>query len=195
MPRPEVMHNMLAGENLGIITTRQTRENWDAFATRHICGHKTCAAYDINSLFPLYLYPSPEADQKGIQFAEEPIWSPGKSGRVPNLSPEFIVAMEAKLGMKFVPERPTGFQPVDSHAQDKHGTEERPTGRMPVDSHAQNGRGTNSHGQDAHDTLTLLCFPLLRGGEVTTKGCFWLLLCHLTPLQRFPYRTAHIGNQ
>jgi predicted helicase len=117
MPRPEVMRHMLAGENLAIITTRQTRDQWDVFATRLICGHKTCAAYDINSLFPLYLYPSSEADQKEIQFPKEPIWSPGKGGRIPNLSPEFIAAMEEKLGMKFVPDgkgdSETTFGPED----------------------------------------------------------------------------------
>jgi hypothetical protein len=57
MPRPEVMGHMLAGENLGLIGTRQTRDDWDVFATAQIMGHKSLAAFDINYLFPLYLYP------------------------------------------------------------------------------------------------------------------------------------------
>ena len=40
MPRPEVMRHMLAGDNLGLICTRQTREKWDVHTTRAICGHK-----------------------------------------------------------------------------------------------------------------------------------------------------------
>jgi predicted helicase len=55
MPRGEVMNHMVRGHNLGLIATRQTRDKWDVLATRFICGHKACAAYDSNSLFPLYL--------------------------------------------------------------------------------------------------------------------------------------------
>jgi predicted helicase len=96
------MRHMLAGENLGFITTRQTRDKWDVLATRRICGHKSCAAYDINSLFPLYLYPDPEGNstrQKSLSSAD---WPPGKDGRVPNLFPEFVAEMEERLGLEFV---------------------------------------------------------------------------------------------
>ena len=55
-----VMSHMIAGENIALITTRQTRDKWDILATKHICGHKTCAAYDINTIFPLYIYPDSE---------------------------------------------------------------------------------------------------------------------------------------
>ncbi|MDD3710878.1 MAG: hypothetical protein PHH78_11255 [Methanothrix sp.] len=100
----QVMRHMLAGENLGFITTRQTRDKWDILATRHICGHKSCAAYDINSLFPLYLYPAPAENssrQKSLSSAD---WPPGKDGRVPNLSPEFVADFAEKLGLEFVPD-------------------------------------------------------------------------------------------
>jgi len=108
---------MLAGENLGFITTRQTRDKWDILATRHICGHKSCAAYDINSLFPLYLYPAPAENssrQKSLSSAD---WPPGKDGRVPNLSPEFVADFAEKLGLEFVPDgrgdREATFGPED----------------------------------------------------------------------------------
>ena len=54
-PAWQVMQHMIENDNLALITTRQTSEDWSCFATRNLCGHKSCAAYDINSLFPLYL--------------------------------------------------------------------------------------------------------------------------------------------
>lgn len=53
-PAKKVMQHM-TGANLGLIATRQTQEQWDVLVTRMLCGHKSCAAYDINSLFPLFL--------------------------------------------------------------------------------------------------------------------------------------------
>ncbi|MFA6165420.1 MAG: type ISP restriction/modification enzyme [Gemmatimonadaceae bacterium] len=55
--RERVMRHMIAGENVGLICTRQTKDQWGAFVTRDVCGHKTCGAYDINYLFPLELQP------------------------------------------------------------------------------------------------------------------------------------------
>ena len=103
-PAWDVMRHMLAGENLGFITTRQTRDKWDVLTTRYICGHKSCAAYDINSLFPLYLYPDPKGNftrQKSLSSAD---WPPGKDGRIPNLSSEFVADFAEKLGLEFVPD-------------------------------------------------------------------------------------------
>ncbi|KAF0108732.1 MAG: adenine specific DNA methyltransferase [Anaerolineaceae bacterium] len=93
--RSNVMPNMIAGKNLGLITTRQTRDAWGAFVTENICGHKAYAAYDINSLFPLYLYTTPE-ETAGTLFAQSEVT------RKANLAPAFVKAMEEKLGMKFV---------------------------------------------------------------------------------------------
>ena len=62
-PRPKVMAHMLrTGQdrtvyhNLAIITTRQCRDNWSVLVTSTIIGHKALAAYDINTMFPLYVY-------------------------------------------------------------------------------------------------------------------------------------------
>ncbi len=116
-PRPEIMRHMLAGENLGFITTRQTKDKWDVLATRYICGHKSCAAYDINSLFPLYLYPASKDNSSRQKSFASADWPPGKDGRVPNLSPEFVADFAEKLGLSFVPDgrgdREATFGPED----------------------------------------------------------------------------------
>lgn len=96
-PRPEVMRHMLAGENLGILASRQTRDKWDTFAANSICGHKSCAAYDINSLFPLYLYPDPDKPAGEIR-----AWPTGKNGRVPNLAPRVVEDFAGRLKLEFV---------------------------------------------------------------------------------------------
>lgn len=94
--RSNVMPHMFAGQNFGLIATRQTRDNWGTLATEHIIGHKSFAAYDINSLFPLYLYTTPE-ETAGTLFAQS------ETTRKANLAPAFIQAMEEKLGMAFDP--------------------------------------------------------------------------------------------
>ena len=92
-PRGDVMRNMLPGSNLGLITTRQTTDKWDALVTRHISGHKTCAAQDVNSLFPLYSYSSgPEAEQGSYQPAS----------RRPNLDSAFTAELGNRLDLALV---------------------------------------------------------------------------------------------
>ncbi len=105
-PAWEVMQHVVAGGNLGIVTTRQSTDPWDLLCTRDVCGHKSCAAYDINSLFPLYLY---VVEEKGAQrrLDDASHWPTGKDGRTPNLSPKFAAEMEQKLGLKFVSEQPS----------------------------------------------------------------------------------------
>ena len=95
MPRREVMRHMLAGNNRGLIATRQTRDQWAVLATNTAIGHKSVAAYDANSLFPLYLYP--DSNTNGSLFSN------GSSRHV-NLSPEFTADMERRLDMRFVPD-------------------------------------------------------------------------------------------
>ena len=95
-PRTEAMPHLLAGENVGLITTRQTKDEWGALATSNIIAHKTCSAYDINSLFPLYLYPGVgKAD--GALFRR---W--GKDGRTPNLDSGFVEQIAAATELRFV---------------------------------------------------------------------------------------------
>jgi len=97
-PRADVMGHMLAGENLGLITTRQTRDQWGALATSSIIAHKTCSAYDINSLFLLYLYPG--VGRSGDLLLSP--WPEGKDGRRPNLDPGFVKRFAQRSGLDFV---------------------------------------------------------------------------------------------
>ena len=92
-PRPEVMGHILAGsgKNISMITTRQTTDKWDAFATQQICGHKSCAAQEANTIFPLYTYPP----EQGLD---------ASATREPNLSPEFTADIERRLGLRFIPD-------------------------------------------------------------------------------------------
>jgi type I restriction-modification system DNA methylase subunit len=59
MPRGEVMKNM-TNKNMGLITPKQFKEEPGALITYNIIAHKTVSAYDINYLFPLYIYPDEE---------------------------------------------------------------------------------------------------------------------------------------
>jgi len=86
----QIMRHMLAGKNIGLLMTRQTRDQWDILATNLIVGHKSLSAYDITSLIPLYLYPA----EGEMQF--------DGNGRRPNLNPEFIKAVSDKLGLTFI---------------------------------------------------------------------------------------------
>ena len=90
-PRQEVMRHMLTGANLGLITTRQCQQNWDALATSTIIGHKALATYDLNSLFPLYTYPTEQQEQIG-------------QTREPNLSAAFVETIASCLDLAFTPE-------------------------------------------------------------------------------------------
>ena len=90
-PRKEVMRHMVDQVNLGLITTRQCQQDWDAMATRAIIAHKALATYDLNSLFPLYTYPTEEQERMG-------------QTKEPNLSPGFISAVTTLLQMTFVPD-------------------------------------------------------------------------------------------
>jgi hypothetical protein len=96
MPRPEVMAHLIAGNNLAMILTRQTRDNWAAFSTQSLVAHKSVAAYDINSAFPLYLH------RNGKLPAEDLF--PHDNGRRPNLSAGFVKDFCEKLQVKFVPD-------------------------------------------------------------------------------------------
>lgn len=103
-PRFDVMRQ-LQQKNLALITTRQTRDLFGALITRLIVGHKSVAAYDINSVFPLYVYPE-SREQCGLLYMSE---------RVPNFAPRFLKALAAVL---CVPQKgavglPDGLTPED----------------------------------------------------------------------------------
>jgi predicted helicase len=80
--RKEVMRHMMQ-DNLGLITPKQFKEEPGAFVTDTIMGHKTVSAYDINYLFPLYLYP--DTDKKDLFSHKKE-----SEGRQPNINLEFL---------------------------------------------------------------------------------------------------------
>ena len=61
-PRQDVMRHMMR-ENVAIITTRLTKDDWSALVTDTLAAHKSGSRYDITYIFPLYLYP-PEPGQR-----------------------------------------------------------------------------------------------------------------------------------
>ena len=89
--RERVMRHMLAGPNVGIVTTRQCQRNWSAFVCNTIAGHKSLAAYDINCLFPLYTYTKSGNDKLG-------------NAREANLDRDFVNMVSSALGLDFVPD-------------------------------------------------------------------------------------------
>jgi hypothetical protein len=92
-PRQGVMRHMLAGPNVAMLATRQTRDQWDVLAANTVAGHKSMAAYDINTLFPLYLYPDGRLPETLFDHGD---------GRRPNLARAFIEEMAGRLRMKFL---------------------------------------------------------------------------------------------
>jgi hypothetical protein len=98
-PAEKVMRHLLAGKNMGLITTRQTKEEFGVVVTALIVGHKSCAAYDINTVFPLYLYP--DGAEEGEAQGE---LVPHENGRRPNLAAEFVRKLAETLGLEFVTE-------------------------------------------------------------------------------------------
>jgi len=90
-----VMCHMMQ-ENLGLITPKQFKEVPGAFVTENIIGHKTVSAYDINYLFPLYLYPDTE---------KKDLFSSQRTGnRKPNLNPKILNSLTHVYGKESTPQ-------------------------------------------------------------------------------------------
>ena len=106
-PAWEVMQHMIAGANIGLITTRQTSDDWDCLVTNIICGHKSVAAYDINSLLPLYLYRNEDRS----------LFTDSVVNRKSNLKSDFVDEFRTRLGLIFMADgkgdRITSFGPED----------------------------------------------------------------------------------
>ena len=93
--RLDVMRHLMVGRNLALIATRQTRDKWDTFVTRDLTGHKSCAAFDINTVFPLYLYGNGSLPPSLFE---------REDGRRPNLAGVFVEAVANCLRLRFVPD-------------------------------------------------------------------------------------------
>jgi predicted helicase len=107
MPRGEVMKHMFKKENLSLICPKQVpdKENSGVYISKNITGHKTCSAYNINYIFPLYLYP--EKDEQQII---------GHLARTPNLKLEIMMEVAYKLELTYTNEKESTentFAPID----------------------------------------------------------------------------------
>ncbi len=102
MPRPEVMHHMLAGENCALITARSNKSlDMDHFfVTRYLMETKCGEATTQSAVFPLYKYPSANGGEPE-SFAH---WPAGRDGRRPNLDAGFVGTLERAMGLTFVPD-------------------------------------------------------------------------------------------
>ncbi len=99
--RQEVMRHMFAGSNIGLITCRQQARSADSW---QLCGVsdsiiESCAisniTREINSLFPLYIYPTEQEIELGLYPPDH---------REPNLSPAFTADLERRLKLQFIPD-------------------------------------------------------------------------------------------
>jgi predicted helicase len=91
--RERVMQNFINNDNLGLVIPRFNQEENCVFISNKIIAHKLCSAYDSNSLFPLYLYPTNGSlDKEAIV-------------RTPNLNMDIVKQIEKKLKTPFVAER------------------------------------------------------------------------------------------
>jgi len=102
-PRREVMHHMLAGENVGLSTTRSIEigRGWEhIFCTSQLTQLHTVSIKEVNYLFPLYLYP--DRFVPTLFDTKEPT-SNTPSNRQPNIAPTFITELAEKLTLQFVP--------------------------------------------------------------------------------------------
>ena len=105
--RERVMRHMLAGENLGLSTTRSTEiaGGWEhVFASRHLIQHHTVSLKEVNYLFPLYTFPL-----AALANAVNP--------RKPNLDAKFTRSFASACGLDFIPDgagdRTSTFGPED----------------------------------------------------------------------------------
>ena len=90
--RERVMRHMLAGENVGLSTTRGTEiaGGWEhVFVSRSLIQHHTVSLKEVNYLFPLYTYPTERQENFGLS-------------REPNLDKGFTEAIAAALDLNFI---------------------------------------------------------------------------------------------
>jgi len=107
-PRGEVMKHLFKRENLCLICPKQTpdKENSGVFISKFIAGHKTCSAYNINNIFPLYLYPDVLPQQTIVD----------REVRSPNLNTGIVNQIASKAELVFTNEKEKiedTFAPID----------------------------------------------------------------------------------
>ncbi len=110
--RPEVMQHMFK-DNIALIVPRQFKEESGAFISTDMVGHKTVSAYDINYLFPLYLYETEKAKKKAAlstMMLFETAAEYGKAkGKTANIAPKVFEQLGETYGKVPTPEQILGY--------------------------------------------------------------------------------------
>ena len=88
--REKIMRHFLKGENVGLVTSRITKDAFSVLCTKHITAHKNATRYDISYIFPLYCYP--DTEQQSID---------EQKTRKPNLAPDIVQTIADGLGLRF----------------------------------------------------------------------------------------------
>jgi predicted helicase len=63
---PTMQHVVGNSQNLTMLATRMTKDQWDVWVARTVSSHKAMSAYDTNSVFPLYLVEDSESSQRSL---------------------------------------------------------------------------------------------------------------------------------
>jgi len=106
-PVPVVSEHLQRVDNIGFMTNKKVEvgEFAHIFFYRGIVESHAVSMKEINYVFPLYLYP--DDDQQSLE---------GKPTRTPNLNPDIVQQIAAKLGLTFTPEKEKAagtFAPID----------------------------------------------------------------------------------
>lgn len=104
-PRPDLAKNVLQKNNLSLLASRQQatsgfRHVWVANQPANDCV-VSATSREANQVFYQYVYPKTNDSEPKPLFNTSP-WPPGKDGRTPNLSEEFVNEFAGKLSLAFV---------------------------------------------------------------------------------------------
>jgi predicted helicase len=102
-PGYKIMRHLLFSNNVCLIAARQCKNDFGVFISQFVPSHKACVAYDINTIYPLYLYP----DENILDKTEL---------RRPNLNMEIVNKMAEKINLVFTFEKQEDqntFAPID----------------------------------------------------------------------------------
>jgi len=160
-PRREVMQHMLE-DNLALVATRQTRDPFAVLLISCLSDHKCMAAYDTNTILPLYLYPREGTTEQG---------------RRPNLNPDFIKEFSEKLGLDFISDG-RGDLGLEARATERK-QQDSGTGFQPVTGEIRRTRRNLPH-WEAGGATYFLTFRLKSGQlslserQIVLEAClFW----------------------
>ncbi|WP_119390703.1 type ISP restriction/modification enzyme [Taklimakanibacter lacteus] len=108
-PRREIRQHVLGKNNICILTSRQQADAGFMHVLLSEDPAESCAVSnktkEQNYVFPLYLYPSAEADAAPELLSQASDWPADdrNGGRTPNLKKEFVAAIAEATGLTFAP--------------------------------------------------------------------------------------------